>query len=653
MRLEDILQEKWSDKYKKSINCSNPKGFSQKAHCAGKKKNESIKETLDNPYKLDNPKYSSGAEQWSVTAKSPTHTISFTADTIYAESGPGAAWEFEFGTIRGGQQNFDVTGEGDAQRVFATALAALKMFIDDVQPGIIKFTADKGEYGPSRTKLYQRMVQKYASQYGFKPFVNKDDDKDEFTLVKEDLDSMPITKKDAALSKQAKHLKMKSMFAPGPVSQTVGANDAFLNNMSQTAKDANTLSKAAGIDTNFTKNTVANALRNTSSNTRLTSKFGRNKNEATNQYVLTPHQNLPNTKSTVGGTTMVTKAFKNLQKQQANTQAAVDARQGAGQSEIGFAKKVNKSDFSKNIFPNINKKPRIVTSSMNESLDNVIKKAEIYVDMDGVLADFFGVWTKMIGVKNWKDVKDVDGALDKIRNTKDFWINLPLTPNASKLLNSIKKVKGNYNILSSPLPNDPNSEPQKREWVKKMLSGFAPKRVIITHNKSAYAKQPDGTPNILIDDYGDNISKWESAGGVGIQHSDKSIDNTVKRLEEDAFTDLGRLINRSIRPGFYKKAAEKFHEWLRDQTRPYRHSLGYYAMEWSNKYRNMDWRNLRRAYLEMFGDEALVESKEPKLVKDKKQKNLKTMNKPTKYERRKNYVQADENIKKKDTKNEN
>jgi len=28
----------WSKKYKKSIDCSNPKGFSQKAHCAGKKK---------------------------------------------------------------------------------------------------------------------------------------------------------------------------------------------------------------------------------------------------------------------------------------------------------------------------------------------------------------------------------------------------------------------------------------------------------------------------------------------------------------------------------------------------------------------------------------------------------------------------------------
>jgi 5'(3')-deoxyribonucleotidase len=280
---------------------------------------------------------------------------------------------------------------------------------------------------------------------------------------------------------------------------------------------------------------------------------------------------------------------------------------------------------------------------INEAVD---QKAEIYVDMDGVLADFFGVWTKMVGVKNWKEVKDVDSALDMIRAQKDFWINLPLTSNASKLLNSIKKVKGNYTILSSPLPDDPNSEPQKREWVKKMLSGFAPKRVIITHNKSAYAKQPDGTPNILIDDYGDNIQKWESAGGIGIQHSDKNADATVSKLEEGDFvTDISRFMNRAIRPGFYEKAAKAFHEWLKGQGPSYRHSLGYYAMTWGNRYKGMDWRNLKQAYEVMFGDDVLVESKEPKLVKDKKLKNLKSMDKPTRYERRKNYAKAEEDVK--------
>jgi hypothetical protein len=43
MKITDIITEGWSEKYKSSINCSHPKGFSQKAHCAGKKKhNESV-----------------------------------------------------------------------------------------------------------------------------------------------------------------------------------------------------------------------------------------------------------------------------------------------------------------------------------------------------------------------------------------------------------------------------------------------------------------------------------------------------------------------------------------------------------------------------------------------------------------------------------
>jgi len=43
MKANEFITEKWSQKYKSSINCSHPKGFSQRAHCAGKKKhNESV-----------------------------------------------------------------------------------------------------------------------------------------------------------------------------------------------------------------------------------------------------------------------------------------------------------------------------------------------------------------------------------------------------------------------------------------------------------------------------------------------------------------------------------------------------------------------------------------------------------------------------------
>jgi hypothetical protein len=45
MPSEGEIKEKWSEKYKKSIDCKNPKGFSQKAHCQGKNKKSENKES--------------------------------------------------------------------------------------------------------------------------------------------------------------------------------------------------------------------------------------------------------------------------------------------------------------------------------------------------------------------------------------------------------------------------------------------------------------------------------------------------------------------------------------------------------------------------------------------------------------------------------
>ena len=45
MRATEFIAEKWSQKYKRSIDCSHPKGFSQRAHCQGRKKTD--EEQLD------------------------------------------------------------------------------------------------------------------------------------------------------------------------------------------------------------------------------------------------------------------------------------------------------------------------------------------------------------------------------------------------------------------------------------------------------------------------------------------------------------------------------------------------------------------------------------------------------------------------------
>jgi len=162
------------------------------------------------------------------------------------------------------------------------------------------------------------------------------------------------------------------------------------------------------------------------------------------------------------------------------------------------------------------------------------KASEIYVDMDGVLADFFGEWAKIMKVDHYSKIDNVDinDALQKIRDTEEFWLKLPLLPQAKQLLALIKKIKGSYTICSSPLADDPRSEPHKREWIKKNLSFFPPKQVIITSNKAKYATQSDGTPNILIDDFGKNVNAWEAAGGEGFKYKDHKFERTAKELQQ-------------------------------------------------------------------------------------------------------------------------
>jgi len=199
----------------------------------------------------------------------------------------------------------------------------------------------------------------------------------------------------------------------------------------------------------------------------------------------------------------------------------------------------------KKLFPK--KKKKKESLAYVDMFQGLNPKSQIYVDMDGVLADFFGEWKKLVG-KDWRQLgkDEIEPALKKIRDEDKFWLNIPLTSNAKKLLGIIKQVKGSYKILSSPLANDPNSEPHKREWIKKNLDFFPPTEVIITKDKAKYATNPDGTPNILIDDYGVNIAAWESAGGIGFKHKDHKFERTAKKLKAEIDEDFQNLMREFI-----------------------------------------------------------------------------------------------------------
>jgi len=199
---------------------------------------------------------------------------------------------------------------------------------------------------------------------------------------------------------------------------------------------------------------------------------------------------------------------------------------------------------------------------MKETLGEIAQATEIYVDMDGVLADFFGEWAKLMQVDHFTKIDkehDINDALQAIRDKDKFWLELPLLPQAKQLLGLIKQVKGEYNICSSPLADDPKSEPHKRKWIEQNLSFFPPKNIYITHNKPQFAKKEDGTPNILIDDFGKNVNEWEAAGGIGFKYKDHKFERTAKALQqqmqqpvEENFAD-GKKKGKS-RPGRVKRA---------------------------------------------------------------------------------------------------
>ena len=151
---------------------------------------------------------------------------------------------------------------------------------------------------------------------------------------------------------------------------------------------------------------------------------------------------------------------------------------------------------------------------------------KIYLDMDGVIADFFHEYAKLAGVPanefgkhDYRSIPPAkeDPTLDKMIGT-DFFYRLPKILTADELVNMVLEYVDTYDICSSPLRGDfENSAHWKREWIKANLNP-QPEDIVITGTKETYAVNRDGSPNILIDDRRVNIERWRAKGGIGIKY---------------------------------------------------------------------------------------------------------------------------------------
>ena len=128
---------------------------------------QDVSETFDQPYKIKSEKSAYGDVD--MMAKLPDGTYLNIMFNNHHYNGDDV-WEVDF--YRNNRQ--DVTGEGDAQRIFATVLNAIQKFVKKYKPDRLKFLADKdvhsGRNGESRAKLYDRLVQRYARAWGYRVF---------------------------------------------------------------------------------------------------------------------------------------------------------------------------------------------------------------------------------------------------------------------------------------------------------------------------------------------------------------------------------------------------------------------------------------------------------------------------------------------------
>ena len=207
-----------------------------------------------------------------------------------------------------------------------------------------------------------------------------------------------------------------------------------------------------------------------------------------------------------------------------------------------FSKIAMGGDESKLVYNKIQDALGVEVAENNKKLYNEDMedgKPTVYLDMDGVLADFFGGVEKMYGVQHWKQLtndktKDLKAeVINRITGT-DFFATLPKFQSTDALIDMVKKFTGGkFSINTSPLRGDhENSAKYKKIWISNNIE--KPDEIVVTGRKESYAKdKASGTPNILIDDRPVNVERWQGAGGYGIlyQANRDSLTKVKEALE--------------------------------------------------------------------------------------------------------------------------
>lgn len=151
----------------------------------------------------------------------------------------------------------------------------------------------------------------------------------------------------------------------------------------------------------------------------------------------------------------------------------------------------------------------------------------IFVDMDGVTADFDSHYVATVGPLPERDGIERDVDWSKI-NDFDFFLTMPPMSDAHVLWEYLSGLPNEKRLLTGvPSTGTSRAVRNKSEWVRNQP--FIPKETEISCVRSKEKFMHCTPGDILIDDWTKYQGLWEAAGGVWITHL--SAKTTIQELK--------------------------------------------------------------------------------------------------------------------------
>jgi hypothetical protein len=134
---------------------------------------------------------------------------------------------------------------------------------------------------------------------------------------------------------------------------------------------------------------------------------------------------------------------------------------------------------------------------------------KIFVDMDGVVADFMGMLAKHGHTRTkWRD-EELWPIVNAIPN---FWGDMPVMKDARKLMSMIRKH--DVAFLTAPTRFDARCKGGKAMFAWKHFRGIP-----IMFARACEKKNRAEPGALLIDDNKGNVNQWRKAGGVAVLYT--------------------------------------------------------------------------------------------------------------------------------------